>query len=72
MTPAVTPSECEACGNGDNVDSDHAADLHARIRELVGLVREASTLLIVEFGENPYVSWQERAEAALARSEGGT
>ena len=72
MTPAVTPSECEACGNGDNVDSDHAADLHALIRELAAQVQDGLDSWPAFGITNGQRQWRLQAKAALARSEGGT
>ena len=65
MPPAETPTECEqyyerAPGYGNLLPSKkHDADLHARIRELVDLILNATDLQ----------SLQE--QVALARSEGG-
>ena len=84
MTPAETPTEvCVECqrltvtGHGTfPYAGGHTLALYERIRELEGLVRE-----LLESGEwfrsmaedgSPIDELTKRAEAALARSEGGT
>ena len=75
MTPAVTPTECEACADlmatAQFSAARHSRDLHARIRELVEKVRLATYCDFHEPDGTLDCEECEEARAALARSEGG-
>ena len=73
MTPAETPTECEACADlkatAQFSAARHSRDLHARIRELEGTLRFIAT----EWDLKPTIKeLRSRAKAALARPEGGS
>jgi hypothetical protein len=80
VTPAETPTECdktERFGPDDaglyGVFEGHHQDLHARIRELEELVwAQLEEYQIFSVLEPLQHLWCQRAEAALARSEGGS